>query len=225
MKEKGKISISMMCVGITQTEAYLKTFEDSKIEYLHIDVMDGSFVPNFTLGPDYVRELRKLTKIPFDFHFMVESPEEKMPWFDIAAGDYVSVHYESTNHINKCLQYIREQGAHPMVAISPGTPLCVLEECLEYIDGVLVMTVNPGFAGQKIVKSTIKKVEKLRKQLDETGYKAIIIETDGNMSVENASLLYNAGASMFVAGTSSIIKESAEGASKRIEEKRKVIGW
>lgn len=219
----GKLSVSMMCVPLGQIKEYLEAFSKAGIEYLHMDIMDGTFVPNFTLGPDYVKQLRELTDIPFDFHFMTEKPEETMKWFDIKEGDLVSVHYESTKHITKCLQYVRSIGAKPMLAINPGTPLCAVEEVLDYIDGVLVMTVNPGFAGQKLVESTVKKAEKLRKYLDDTGHEDIIIETDGNMSIENCARLFKAGARIFVAGTSAIVKPSAEGALERIAENRKVI--
>lgn len=221
--DKGMISVSMMCVHLGQIKEYLEAFKRNNIEYLHIDVMDGSFVPNFTLGPDYVKQLKDLTDIPFDFHFMVDRPEEKMPWFDIRENDYVSVHYESTRHIAKCLQYIRSLGAKPMLAINPGTPLCVVEEALDFIDGVLVMTVNPGFAGQKLVPNTVEKARKLRKRLDESGRSDIIIETDGNMSNENCRKLFDAGSRMFVAGTSSLVKPLADGIDDRIAENRKFI--
>ncbi len=223
-QQNGIISVSMMCVSIEQTMDYLRAFEKNNIELLHIDVMDGQFVPNITLGTDYVKQLRKLTKIPFDFHFMVMEPEEKMKWYDIRENDYVSVHYESTKHIDKCMQYIRDLGAKPMLALNPGTPICVIEEVLDYLSGVLVMTVNPGFAGQKLVPSTIEKVRRVREFLDARGRQDVIIESDGNMSNENVSLTYKAGTRIFVAGTSSIIKPELEGVDERIAEKRKHMG-
>ncbi len=224
-KEKGKISVSMMCVGIDQLLDYVKVFNEEKIEYIHVDIIDGVFAPNYTVGTDYVKQLRKLTNIPFDFHFMVEYPEEKIKWFDIQPGDLVAVHYESATHINRCLQYVADKGATPMIALNPGTPIFVLEESLDYIGGVLNMCVNPGFAGQAIVKSAIPKVGKLRRYLDERGYNDIFIETDGNMSLENSRLTYEQGSRIFVAGTSSIVTPNAAGAKERIWAKRKVIGW
>ncbi|MFT3952370.1 MAG: ribulose-phosphate 3-epimerase [Oscillospiraceae bacterium] len=225
MGKKGQISVSMMCVGIANTLEYLRIFEEAKIEYLHIDVMDGAFVPNITLGTDYVRQLRALTTIPFDFHFMVDHPEEKIKWFDIRPGDFAAVHYESEPHLNKCLQYIRSLGAKPLIALNPATPLCVLEESLDYIDGVLIMSVNPGFAGQKLVESTVDKVRRLKKLFADTGHGELVIQTDGNMSVENAKRFYDAGTDIFIAGTSSIIKPDTAGAAQRIAQKRSVIGW
>lgn len=219
--EKGMISVSMMCVSIEQTMDYLAAFEKNGVEYLHIDIMDGEFVPNITLGTDYVKQLRKLTSIPFDFHFMVTEPEEKMKWYDIRENDYVAVHYESTRHIDKCMQYIKSLGAKPILALNPGTPVCVIEEVLDYLDGVLVMSVNPGFAGQKLIPGTLEKVKRVRSFLDERGRQDVIIESDGNMSNENVKLAYRAGSRIFVAGTSSIIKPSLDGVDERIAEKRK----
>ncbi len=219
--EKGIISVSMMCVSIEQTMDYLAAFEKNGVEYLHIDIMDGEFVPNITLGTDYVKQLRKLTSIPFDFHFMVTEPEEKMKWYDIRENDYVAVHYESTRHIDKCMQYIKSLRAKPILALNPGTPVCVIEEVLDYLDGVLVMSVNPGFAGQKLIPGTLEKVKRVRSFLDERGRQDVIIESDGNMSNENVRLAYRAGSRIFVAGTSSIIKPSLDGVDERIAEKRK----
>ena len=225
MQDKGKISVSMMCVRLDLTMDYLRAFERNDVELLHIDVMDGTFVPNITIGVDYVKQLREISRQPFDFHFMVEDPEEKMPWFDIQEGDLVSVHWESTKHINKCMQYIKSRGAKASVALNPGTPLFVLEEVYDYLDAVLLLSVNPGFAGQKIIPSVFKKVERMRQQLDEMGKQDVTIIADGNMSNENAKLMYDAGARIFVAGTSSIVKNTMDGVDDRIAAMRKSIGY
>ncbi len=203
-----KISPSMMCADIGKIPSILNDFEKNGIEYLHIDIMDGSFVPNFTLGTDYCKALKKLTKIPLDIHLMIDDPENKIQWFPIGEGDYVSVHSESTKHLQKALAYIREKGAKSMVAINPATPIGMIENVLDDIDGVLVMTVNPGFAGQKLVESTLQKITTLRKYLDENGHSDIEIEVDGNVSFENAKRMKLSGANIFVAGTSSIFSSS-----------------
>lgn len=225
MHDKGMISVSMMCVRLDLTMDYLRAFERNDVELLHIDVMDGTFVPNITIGVDYVKQLRGISKKPFDFHFMVEGPEEKMKWFDIREGDWVSVHWEATSHIDKCMQYIKSRGAKACVALCPGTPIWVLEELYDYLDGVLLLSVNPGFAGQKLIPSVINKVRKMSAHLKEIGREDITIIADGNMSNENAKLMYDAGARIFVAGTSSIVKDTIEGVDERIAAKRKSIGF
>lgn len=201
---KDKISPSMMCVDPFDLEETLKLFRTHGIDYLHIDVMDGIFVPNYTLGTDYCRMLKKHTQIPLDIHLMITEPEHKLSWFPIGAGDFVSIHYESTHNLQRVLAAIRAMGAKPMVALNPATPICVLEDILEDVDAVLLMTVNPGFAGQKLIPAMIKKVEKLRQFLDEHGAVHIEIEVDGNVSFENARAMKAAGANIFVAGTSGI---------------------
>ncbi|MBO5069718.1 MAG: ribulose-phosphate 3-epimerase, partial [Roseburia sp.] len=201
---KSKISPSMMCADIMNMKPVLETFEKNGIEYLHIDIMDGQFVPNFTLGTDYCKLLKKNSSIPLDIHLMVENPQDKIDWFPIGEGDYVSVHVESTKHLQRVLALIKSKGAKPMVAINPATPLSAIEHVLDDIDGVLVMTVNPGFAGQKLVPATLKKITSLREYLDVNGYSQVEIEVDGNVSFENAKKMRAAGADIFVAGTSSV---------------------
>ena len=199
-----KISPSIMCVDFFDLNKTIREFEILKIEYLHIDIMDGHFVENYTLGTDFVKSLKSKTDIPLDIHLMVEKPEKVLDWFQFGENDYVSVHSESTCHLQKALAAIRGRGAKPMAAINPATPICMLENVLDDIDAVLVMTVNPGFSGQKLVKSTIKKLADLRKYLDDKGCENIEIEVDGNVSFENAALMSKAGANIFVGGTSSI---------------------
>lgn len=204
-----KISPSIMCVDFFELDAYIKEFEKNDIELIHIDIMDGSFVPNFTLGTDFVKTIKSKTNIPVDIHLMVENPENKLDWFEFGENDYVAVHYEAARHLHKAVTAIKNRGAKAMVAINPATPLCALDSILEDIDAVLIMTVNPGFAGQKLVKSTLKKIKDLREYLDNNGYKNIEIEVDGNVSFENAKLMNDAGANIFVAGTSSIFSKEA----------------
>lgn len=202
-----KISPSMMCADILKLGETLKAFESCGTEYLHIDIMDGHFVPNFTLGTDYCRALKRATNIPLDIHLMVENPENVLSWFDFSQGDYVSVHIESTRHLQKALAEIRKRGAKAMVALNPATPISSIEYILDDIDGVLVMTVNPGFAGQKLIPSCLEKIRDMRKYLDEKGYSNIEIEVDGNVSFENARKMSDMGADIFVAGTSSVFNK------------------
>lgn len=221
---KGKLSASMMCAGLDKIFYYLTEFKEANLEFLHIDIMDGDFVPNLALGTDYVKSLRRITDIPFDYHFLVNNPHEKMTWFDLREGDQVAFHYENNDNIKECLDYLTRLGVRKFIAINPNTDFHVLDEYLDDIDGILVMTVNPGFAGKRIVKSTINKVLSLKKYLDEKGLN-IDIEVDGNISLENAEILYRNGANIFVAGSSSLFKNMEKSILNIIDEMRKVIGW
>ena len=199
-----KISPSIMCADFFQLDTYIKAFEKSNIDMIHVDIMDGSFVPNYTLGTDFIKALKRKTKIPLDIHLMINNPENKLDWFEFDENDYVAIHCESTPHLHKAISAIKNRRAKAMVAVNPATPICALESILDDIDAVLIMTVNPGFAGQKLIKSVLKKITQLRHYLDKNGYEHIEIEVDGNVSFENAALMSKAGSNIFVAGTSSI---------------------
>ena len=213
----------MMCADLVNLRETIRIFEKVGIDYLHIDVMDGEFVPNFGLGSDYIRGLRELTKIPLDIHMMVASPEYKFKWVGIQSTDTVSIHYESTTQIQRALDWLAEFGCRRFLAINPATPIYVLEEVLDYIDGINLLMVNPGFAGQKIVSSTIKKAERLVKFLSDRGKQHIEIEVDGNITFENAKILRNIGANMFVAGTSSVFRSSIDDYSDNIRTLKQFI--
>ena len=207
---KSEISGSMMCADLVHLKETIEIFEKTGIEYLHIDVMDGEFVPNFGLGVDYIRGLRGLTDIPLDLHLMVRNPEYKLQWIGIEKNDIVSIHYESTYQVQRVLDWLAPYECKRFLAISPATPIWVLEEVLDYIDGINVLMVNPGYAGQKMVPSTMKKVERLSEFLAERGKEDIILEVDGNISEENGSKLRGYGASIFVAGSSSVFRNGTD---------------
>ena len=200
----------MMCSDLVNLKETLRIFEEEKVEYLHIDMMDGTFVPNFGLGVDYVRSLRELTSITLDLHLMIKDPEYKFQWIGIKDTDVVSIHYESTFQVQRALDYLQPYGCKRFLAINPATPVYVLEEVLDYIDGINVLMVNPGFAGQKIVPSTIRKVEKVVELLHKEGHENIIIEADGNITPQHALTLGQMGASMFVCGSSSIFRNGVD---------------
>lgn len=216
---------SMMCVPQWQNpEASLAALEQANVGLLHMDVMDGVFVPNLMLGTESIKQLRRVTNVPLDIHLMIENPEDKLHWFDIQPGEYVSIHAESTKHLQRTLAQVRAYGAHPMVALNPATPLCAIEDVLPDVDAVLLMTVNPGFAGQKLVPQTLDKISRLRKMLDDAGRPEVLIQVDGNVSFETAPKMRAAGADIFVCGTSSIfhkngtIAENANRFMKALEE-------
>src|SRR4030066_1229150 len=201
---KGKISPSIMCADFLHLEENIKILEQAGVEYLHFDIMDGSFVPNFTMGPDLLNSVREITAIPFDIHLMVNSPEKHLNLFDIRQGDIISIHQEATFHLQRGLQSIKEMGARPSVALNPATPIYSIEDVLDDIEVVLIMAVNPGFAGQKFIPAMLRKIANLKKFLINNGYNNIEIELDGNVSFENAKKMREMGADIFVAGTSSI---------------------
>ena len=218
-----KLSPSLMCVDFAQIEDTLRTFEECGIDYLHIDIMDGEFGPNYALGTNFCAQLRKLTRIPLDIHLMITRPDSKLDRFDFRPGEFVSVHWESTPHVQKTLAAIRAAGAKPMLAINPATPGDVIRYLLPDLEGILVMTVNPGFAGQPLVPATLEKIRDIRSFVEENGYPDLEIEVDGNVSFENAKRMRAAGATMFVGGSSSIF--SPQGSLRsNIQKMNEMVG-
>jgi ribulose-phosphate 3-epimerase len=225
-----KISPSMICADIGELRNTLRIFEECGIEYLHIDVMDGVFVPNLQLGTDYVKQLRRLSSIPLDIHLMIERPEDKLDWFDFQPRERVAVHPESTKHLQRTLQKIRDKGASPLAALNPATPLSALDWVWDDIDAVLLMTVNPGFAGQKLVPQTIGKIQKCRELADSnsraglragfcaSGQPSLEIEVDGNVNFETAPKMSAAGAGIYVIGSGLFNEPDLAAAIKRYRE-------
>lgn len=220
---RSEISASMMCSDLIDLKETLRIFENEGVEHLHIDMMDGTFVPNFGLGVDYIRGLRRLTQIPLDLHLMIKDSEYKFQWIGIQPTDTVSIHYESTFQVQRALDYLEPFGCKRFLAINPATPVSVLEEVLEYIDGINLLMVNPGFAGQKIVPSTLRKAQKVVDLLKREGREDIIIEVDGNITPENGKKLRDIGATWFVAGTSAIFKGDLNMYNENIKQFRESI--
>lgn len=220
---RSEISASMMCSDLIDLKETIRIFEEEGIDYLHIDMMDGSFVPNLGLGVDYIRGLRGLTDIPLDIHLMIKDPEYKFQWIGIQSTDTVSIHYESTFQVQRALDYLKPFGCKRFLSINPATPVCVLEEVLDYIDGINLLMVNPGFAGQKIIPSTIRKVQKVINFLKREEREDIIIEVDGNISPKNGEVLRKIGASRFVAGSSAIFKGNIDNYKENIIKLRQHI--
>lgn len=198
------LSASVMCADMLHMEQSLAELERAGIDWLHCDIMDNHFVPNLMLSAGMLRRFRAVTRLPFDYHIMAENPERILGTLDLREGDTVSVHYESTRHLQRVIAQIRETGARPCVALNPATPIEMLSEILPELDMVLLMTVNPGFAGQPLVPGGLDKIARLSALLKSRGLMHILIEVDGNCSFENAAAMRQAGADVLVAGTSSI---------------------
>ncbi|QVY63885.1 ribulose-phosphate 3-epimerase [Cytobacillus gottheilii] len=204
----GKIAPSLMCVDLLNVERDIKLLEEAGVDYLHVDIMDNHFVPNITLSFDFIKSIKRITDIPLDVHLMINNPEESLQYLDmLTAGDIVCIHYESTIHIHRAIGMIKDLGVKVGLALNPGTPIGVIENLLPDLDMVLIMTVNPGFAGQKLIPSMLEKIEKLRALLNEKGYSEIEIEVDGNVSFDHAKLMYEKGADIYVGGSSSVFSK------------------
>ncbi len=204
------LSASIMCADLLNMEKSIKELEKAGIDYLHIDIMDGAFVPNITLGFDLVNAVKKITDIPLDVHMMVNNPSEFIDLMSLSENDILCVHYESEIHIARALQRIRSKGIKTGLALNPSTPVESLQYLTELTDMVLVMTVNPGFAGQKIVPFAERKVKDTKSLLERSGNRDILIEVDGNISPENGKMLSVAGADIFVLGTSALFGKSSD---------------
>ncbi len=199
MNKTIKIAPSILSADFAHLAEQIREAEAAGADYIHVDVMDGHFVPNITVGPVVVKALRRITSLPLDVHLMVENPEQFLENFSSAGADIITVHWEACPHIHRLLEKIKRMGKKAGVSINPATPVWVLEEIIGEVDLVLAMTVNPGFGGQKLIPSTLTKVEKLRKMISEKGL-ATEIEVDGGINEETAPAVVRAGARILVAG-------------------------
>ncbi|MDQ3264172.1 MAG: ribulose-phosphate 3-epimerase [Myxococcota bacterium] len=183
----------------------VQAVEKAGADWVHVDVMDGRFVPNITLGPVVVEAVKRSTRLPVDVHLMIVEPERYVADFVKAGADYLTVHVEVSPHLHRTLQQIRQAGAHPAVVLNPSTPVSALEEVLGEADMVLLMSVNPGFGGQSFIPGTLEKIRKLRKMIDERGLRTLI-EVDGGINKTTAPQVIAAGADVLVAGNA-VFKE------------------
>jgi len=201
MKPAGTLQIapSLLSADFAALGAEVAAAERGGADMIHVDIMDGHFVPNLTIGPPVVKSLRKVTQIPLDCHLMIENPDEFIPIFAEAGADWISVHQEACVHLNRTLQHIRDHGAHPGVVINPATPVDTLTEVLDMVDYVLVMSVNPGFGGQKFLPNSLHKLRKLA-EIREQRRLNYRLEVDGGVALDTVAEIVRAGAEILVAG-------------------------
>ncbi len=193
-----KIAPSILSADFAALGEAIARVEAAGADQLHVDVMDGHFVPNLTIGPPVVEAIRKRTRLPLDVHLMIETPERYLPAFKSAGADLLTVHAEACPHLDRTLHQIRELGAKAGVALNPSTPPVVIEYVLDILDLVLVMSVNPGFSGQAFISSTYAKVRQVRTLL---GPRAVDVSVDGGVKLEHAGPLVAHGATVLVAGS------------------------
>jgi ribulose-phosphate 3-epimerase len=194
-----KIAPSILSADFGRLAEEIRAVEAAGADWIHIDVMDGHFVPNITIGPGVVASLRKTTKLPFDVHLMIENPEQYIDAFASAGSDVITVHIEAAHHLNRTLTQIKERGIKAGVSLNPATPLYQVEPVLSDVDVLLIMTVNPGFGGQKFISSVLPKIKKAR-ALAESLSPHILIEVDGGITLDNIQSIADAGADVLVAG-------------------------
>ncbi len=201
MTYKIRVAPSILSADFSRLGEEIKAVEAAGADIIHIDVMDGHFVPNITIGPIIVEAARRSTKLPLDVHLMITNPELYIADFAKAGADYLTVHVETAFHLNRLVQSIKEhQGVRASVSLNPATPLSSLDYILPEVDMVLIMSVNPGFGGQAFIPSALDKIAKLRKLIDALGLKTEI-EVDGGVKPDNAAAVINAGADILVAGS------------------------
>jgi ribulose-phosphate 3-epimerase len=195
-----KLAPSILSADFSRLGDEIKAVEEAGADYIHVDVMDGHFVPNITIGPLVVETIKNVTKLPLDVHLMISNPDKYIKDFIKAGSSILSVHAETCPHLQRTINHIRELGIKPAVVLNPSTSLSTLEYILEEVDMVLLMTVNPGFGGQKFISSMIPKIKKLRKLIDEK-HLPVELEVDGGINLDNISKVVNAGADVIVAGS------------------------
>jgi ribulose-phosphate 3-epimerase len=206
-----KIAPSILSADFARLADAIQQAEAGGADWIHVDCMDGHFVPNLTIGPPVVKALKKETKLPLDVHLMIDQPEHMVEAFVDAGADYLTVHVEAATHLHRTIERIRELGAKPGISLNPGTSLSWLDEILPYVDLVLVMSVNPGFSGQRYVPTSTHKIAMLKRMLEERHLWPIEIEVDGGITTKTLPEAVAAGATVVVAGAAVFNNDASVG--------------
>ncbi|MFB0535180.1 MAG: ribulose-phosphate 3-epimerase [Anaerolineae bacterium] len=218
-----KIASSILAADFTRLREQVAEAETAGADYIHIDVMDGHFVPNITVGPLVVRAVRRVTRLPLSVHLMIEAPESYLDAFAEAGADTLTVHVETCPHLHRTVQQIKELGTKAGVSLNPATPLVSLEEMLEYVDLILLMTVNPGFGGQEFIESSLPRIRRLREMLAAKGLE-VELGVDGGINAETAPRVVAAGADVLIAGEAIFgAREGVAEAMRRIRESLQTV--
>ena len=210
-----KVAPSILAADFTKLEAQIHLAEEGGADWIHIDVMDGHFVPNLTFGPLMVQTVNRITDKPLDVHLMIDNPDFFLEDFVKAGADHIIVHYEAVIHLNNIIKRIKGLGAKAGVAINPSTPIEVLSEIINDVDQVLLMSVNPGFGGQKFIESAYRRLTEVKSLIPKD--KEVHIEVDGGVAPDNASKLVDAGANVLIAGTSVFKSKDITGAVRKLK--------
>jgi ribulose-phosphate 3-epimerase len=214
---KHLVAPSLLAADFTRLSEEIQMVNDSQADWLHLDVMDGHFVPNITFGMFIIEAINKMCTKPLDVHLMIDQPERYIEQFRAAGAEVISVHYEACNHLHRVVQQIKNTGAKAGVALNPHTPVSVLEDVLEDIDLALIMSVNPGFGGQKFIYNTLPKTQRLKEMISIRNT-STIIEIDGGVGLQNAEKLLQAGADVLVAGSSVFKSEDPADTIARLKD-------
>lgn len=211
------IAPSLLSANFLRLEEEIRKTEEAGADMLHIDIMDGHFVPNITIGPFVVEFIRKATKLPLDVHLMIEEPDRYIKDFISAGADWITVHYEALKHLHRTINWIRDSGAKPGVSINPATPVWSLDHILNEIDMVLIMSVNPGFGGQSFIPQSLEKIKLLREMIRDKGLNTLI-EVDGGIKIDNARKVVDAGADILVMGSGFYNSKDYKSLMKELKE-------
>ncbi len=221
---KIRIAPSILSADLLQLEKQVRAVAENGADFIHVDVMDGHFVPNLTFGPGMVRALKRITSLPLDVHLMISNPDQYIETYARAGADILTVHQEACTHLHRTLQTIRHAGMQAGVSLNPATSLTTVENILDDLDLLLIMTVNPGFGGQKFIPQGLKKIAAARQMMDASGHDDILLEVDGGVDTKTVSAIVQNGADVLVSGSAIFGQADIVAAMKGLKEKAEKTG-